>query len=287
MFNLYSYILNDKTNIRKLSCGEQLVTYFTCPLTDKYADLWSHYNYIIYVVEGRKIWHTAHGSYDLQKGSCVFVRAGASKVEQNFDSDFCYLLFFMPDEFICDVLKTKTTPMYRSERKFNPIIAINTTDSINSFFYSMVPHFTANRQPDQSLLNLKFRELILTIADNPANSEVLSCFNSMMQEPQSITIQRVMEDNYCFNLRLEDFAKLCARSLSAFKRDFSKLYNTTPGKWLIEKRLDHALHLITHTDKTVSEAAFDSGFENASHFSRVFRQRFGSSPMSVRRQKVA
>lgn len=152
----------------------------------------------------------------------------------------------------------------------------------------MIPHFSANRQPDQSLLNLKFRELILTIADNPANSEVLSCFNSMMQEPQRTTIRRVMEDNYCFNLRLEDFAKLCARSLSAFKRDFSKLYNTTPGKWLIEKRLDHALHLLTNSDKSVSEAAFDSGFENASHFSRVFRQRFGNSPMSIRRQqKVA
>lgn len=109
-----------------------------------------------------------------------------------------------------------------------------------------------------------------------------------LQEPRSVTIQRVMEENYCLNLPLEDFARLCARSLSAFKRDFAKIYNTTPGKWLIEKRLDHALHLLTNTDKTVSEAAFDSGFENASHFSRVFRQRFGGSPMSIRRrQKVA
>jgi transcriptional regulator GlxA family with amidase domain len=151
----------------------------------------------------------------------------------------------------------------------------------------MLPHFQANRQPDQSLLDLKFRELVLTIAENPANSEVLSCFGSMLNEPQSVSLQRVMEDNYCFNLKLEEYARLATRSLSAFKRDFFRVFNTTPGKWLIERRLDHAYHLLTHTDKTVSETAFEAGFESASHFSRVFRQRFGFPPVSMRRQKVA
>ena len=109
----------------------------------------------------------------------------------------------------------------------------------------------------------------------------------LTNEPQSISLQRVMEDNYCFNLKLEDFARLAHRSLSAFKRDFIRVYDTTPGKWLIEKRLDHAYQLLTHTYKTVSETAFEAGFESASHFSRVFRQRFGFPPVSIRRQKVA
>lgn len=287
MYNLYSTIQTDYHNQKKLSCGEQLVTIFTCPLKTKFEDLWSHYNYIIYVVKGKKIWHTANGSYELQKGSCAFVRSGAAIVEQNFDSDFCFMLFFMPDEFITDVLKSKANPIHRSVRRFDPVISINPNAAIESFFDSMLPHFNANRQPDQSLLNLKFRELILTIADNPANGELLSCFSSMLNEPQSISLQRVMGDNYCFNLKIEDFARLAMRSLSAFKRDFMRVFNTTPGKWLIERRLDHAMHLLSHTDKTVSETAFESGFESPSHFSRVFRQRFGFPPISMRRQKVA
>jgi AraC-like DNA-binding protein len=287
MYNLYTKILTDKSNPRTLSAGEKLTTLFTCPLKNKFEDLWSHYNYIIYVVEGRKVWHTAHGSYDLTKGSCAFVRSGASIVEQNFDAEFCFILFFMPDEFITEVLKTKATPIHRSGRTFEPVIRIDTNAAIENFYQSMMPHFNASRQPDKMLLNLKFRELILTIADNPANSELISCFSSMLNEPQSLSLQRVMEDNYSFNLKLEEFARLAARSLSAFKRDFLRVYNTTPGKWLIERRLDHALHLLTHTDKTVSETAFESGFESASHFSRVFRQRFGTPPVLMRRQKVA
>ena len=150
----------------------------------------------------------------------------------------------------------------------------------------MLHYFEASGEPDQSLLELKFRELILTIADNPANGELRSFFCLLLQEPQRISLQRVMEENFCFNLKLEEYARLCSRSLSAFKRDFEKIFQVPPGKWLLEKRLLHAQHLLLHLGKTASEAAFESGFENASHFSRAYRQRFGLSPSASRQQEA-
>jgi len=253
-------------------------------LENKYEDVWSHHNYIIYVMEGRKIWHTAHGSYDLRKGSCMFVRKGACIVEQFYDAAFCMILFFLPDEFICDVLKSKATPIHKPGKKYEPLITIDNNFTVQAFFQSMISYFVSNRDPDQSLLELKFRELILTIADNPANSELLSYFGLLLQEPQAVSLKNTMEDNYCFNLKLEQFAQLSNRSLSAFKRDFQKQYNTTPGKWLLEKRLNHAMHLLTNAGKTVSEASYESGFENRFHFSRAFRQHFGVAPASVKKQ---
>ncbi len=235
-------------------------------------------------MEGRKIWHTAHGSYDLREGSCVFVRKGACIVEQFFEARFCLVLFFVPDDFICEVLKRKSTPIRKFEGKYDPVISIDNSASVQTFFQSMMPYFYSSREPDQSLLELKFRELILAIADNPLNSELLSYFGSLLQEPQSVSLQRVMEDNFCFNLKLEEFARLSTRSLSAFKRDFLRIYSSSAGKWLMERRLNHARHLLTNLGKTVAEAAFESGFENASHFSRAFRQRFGISPLSSRKR---
>jgi AraC-like DNA-binding protein len=284
LYNLYTHISTNLVRFRRFSCGESLLTIFNCGLKNKYEDLWSHHNYIIYVVEGRKIWHTPHGSYDLREGSCVFVRKGASIVEQFFDTEFCFFLFFVPDEFICEVLKRKSTPIHKSGKRYEPIISIDNNAAVQTFFQSMLAYFDAHGEPDQSLLELKFRELILTIADNPTNREVLSYFCSLLQEPQSTSLQRVMDDNYCFNLKLEEFARLSSRSLSAFKRDFLRLYKISPGKWLLEKRLSHALHLLSNMGKTVSEAAFESGFESASHFSRSFRQRFGASPASIKLQ---
>jgi len=260
---------------------------FNCRLRNKFEDLWCHHNYIVYVKEGRKVWHTPHGSFDLQEGTCVFVRKGASIVEQFNDTEFCFFLFFLPDEFICEVLKRKSTPIYKSGKNYDPVIAIDNNTTVQNFFLSMVPYFESSVKPDQSLLELKFRELILTIADNPMNSQLLSYFSSLLQEPQTVSLKKVMEDNLCFNLKLEEFARLSSRSLSAFKRDFIRLYNTSPGKWLMEKRLEYSLHLLTNMHKTVAEAAVESGFENASHFSRAFRQRYGSPPISKKQQVSA
>jgi transcriptional regulator GlxA family with amidase domain len=150
----------------------------------------------------------------------------------------------------------------------------------------MKTYFDSSREPDPALLELKFRELVLTAAENENNSLLLSYFSSLMAEPQAISLQRIMEDNFMYNLKMEEFARLSSRSLSAFKRDFQKIYNCAPGKWLLEKRLNHSLHLITNLSKPVNEAAFESGFESASHFSRAFRQRFGIPPASVRQKST-
>ncbi|MFC0771988.1 helix-turn-helix domain-containing protein [Terrimonas alba] len=286
MFNFYEKIVSDPIYHRQLSCGDRLITKYNCPLDNKMQGIWSQHNYIAYVMEGRKIWHTAHGSYDLRKGSCVFVRKGACIVEQFFESVFCIVLFFVSDEFVCDVLKSKATPLTKAGRKFETIMPVERNEAIDAFFYSMMPYFGSAKHPDPSLLELKFREIILTIADNPGNSELQSFFSSLLNQPQAVSLQQIMNDNYCYNLRLEEYAQLTNRSLSAFKRDFQKQFDTTPGKWLLEKRLNHAMHLLSNMNKTVSEAAFESGFENPSHFSRAFRQHFGVAPGSARLQSA-
>jgi AraC-like DNA-binding protein len=284
MYNQYLKIA-DNTSFRQLSCGEALITIFNCPLENKFQDIWCHHNYIIYVMEGRKIWHTPNGSYDLQPPKCVFVRKGACIVEQFFDAKFCLIMFFIPDDFIIDVLKSKANKISAVSKNYLPVIPIPGSYATDTFFHSMMPYFDQGHEPDRSLLELKFRELILSISDNPENNELLSYFSALMNEPQQVSLARIIDENFRFNLKLEDYAKLCCRSLSAFKRDFVKVYNTSPAKWLLSKRLDHARNLLINTGKNVSDAAYESGFENASHFSRSFRDRFGMSPASIK-QKV-
>jgi AraC-like DNA-binding protein len=282
MFNFYESKLQQTERFRLLRCGDSMLTFYNCPLENKFADIWSQHNYIIYITEGKKVWHTAHGSFRLQEGDCVFVRKGATIVEQFFDASFCLVIFFISDEFICDTLKRKSTPITSQLQETEPVTSIHRNEKIEAFFSSMLSYFEGIFDPDPSLVELKFRELVLTVADDPENAGLRSYFCSLLQDPQSVSLQRVMDDNYCFNLKLEAYAQLTNRSLSAFKRDFKKHFNTTPGKWLLEKRLNHSMHLLTNLDKTVSEAAFESGFENSSHFSRSFKERFGVSPIGAK-----
>jgi AraC family transcriptional regulator, exoenzyme S synthesis regulatory protein ExsA len=282
MYNLYETIKSDPGTFRQFTCRKNLISLYNCPLDKKLEDVWSHHNYIVYVVKGKKIWHTPHGSFELAQGSCFFVKKGAGILEQFFDVSFCVVMFFLPDDFITGVLKGTTLNKPSSGKMRHSVAAIDVTPTVQSFFSSMITYFDRQQEPDSMLLELKFKELVLTIADNPRNSELLSYLTSLLQQPEAVSLERVMEENFCFNLKLEEFARLSNRSLSSFKRDFQKIYQTSPGKWLNQKRLQYAMHLLVNLNHTVSEAAFESGFEHPAHFSRCFRDRFGIPPTAVK-----
>ena len=287
MVNFQERLLSYPQYCRQFACGESLITMFSCPpearlMKVKTADLWYKENYILFVLEGKKIWHAADKAYEVGEGSCVLVRKGACLLEQFFDINFCMVLFFLPDEFICETLRKRSSPIAAKNKTWEPIIHLEVTETLTSFFTSMYAYFSSTTDPDKSLLELKFRELILNISDNPNNEDALSYFCSLMSEPQAVSLERVMKENYCFNLKLEQYATLSNRSLSVFKRDFKKYFNTTPGKWLLENRLQRAQWLLSRQGRSVAEAAFESGFENLSHFSRCFKARFGISPVAAR-----
>ncbi len=67
---------------------------------------------------------------------------------------------------------------------------------------------------------------------------------------------------------LHDLAYLSGRSLSA-------LYNTSPIKWIRNRRLDKVKELLTNTSLSVTDVCYSTGFENVTHFSRVFKDRVG------------
>jgi len=86
---------------------------------------------------------------------------------------------------------------------------------------------------------------------------------------------------------MAEFARIAQRSLAVFKRDFNEIYHSSPGKWLLQKRIEYAKHLLDSSKKNVNEIAYDSGFENATHFSRVFKEKFGLSPLQYRKEKYS
>ena len=97
-----------------------------------------------------------------------------------------------------------------------------------------------------------------------------------------IDLEKVMSENYLYNLKVEEFAKLCGRSLSAFKRDFKKAFNTTPSKWIKVKRLAYAKTLLMESNLNINEICYDSGFVNTSHFIKSFKEQYKISPHQFR-----
>lgn len=100
-------------------------------------------------------------------------------------------------------------------------------------------------------------------------------------------LKTVMSENFLYNLKVEEFAKLCGRSLSAFKRDFKTTFDTTPSKWIKTKRLEYSKKLLIESDLNINEICFESGFVNSSHFNKSFKECFNLPPHQFRiRNKI-
>ncbi|HEY0677251.1 MAG TPA: AraC family transcriptional regulator [Chitinophagaceae bacterium] len=282
MVNYYELVKNNPEYFRQFTCNEVLFLNYDCPVKLKKVAKWSEHNYIYYVLSGRKSIHTPDRSVSLRAGSIAFIKKGACIVEQFYEEPFCIVVFIIPDSFIVSFLKNFIPRVETPGKSGNMIIPITTDELIQGFYYSILPFFTSSDKVPEAMIELKFRELLMHILNNPANSELQQYFLQLKDQTSS-PIQDIMEANYAYNLAIEDYARLCNRSVSSFKRDFQSIYKTTPGRWLSEKKLERAKQLLTSTNSTVVDVSFESGFENTAHFCRVFKQRTGITPLQYRK----
>ena len=84
-----------------------------------------------------------------------------------------------------------------------------------------------------------------------------------------------------FNMPLTKFSYLTGRSLTTFKRDFNKIFGSTPQRWLTKRRLQLAHYLLSEKRQKPVEVYREAGFEDLSHFSYAFKKQFGYAPKEV------
>jgi AraC-like DNA-binding protein len=169
---------------------------------------------------------------------------------------------------------------YTSEKHVNSsaVICLNPDPLFISYFESLAPYLQLNAEDNAGLITLKLREAILLLLKaDPGMKNILFDFS----EPGKIDLEAFMTKNYHFNVDLNRFAYLTGRSLATFKRDFDKLFHTTPSRWLLQRRLREAHYLIKEKGKTASAIYLDLGFEDLSHFSFAFKKQYGLAPTSV------
>ena len=145
-----------------------------------------------------------------------------------------------------------------------------------NYMSSLLPYLEIFKQENaKELLNVKVKEAIITLLlEQPQMKQILFDFSS----PPKIDLKPFMLQHYHFNVELKRFAYLTGRSLSTFKRDFEHAFGMPAGRWLMQKRLEQAYYLIKKKRRSVSGVYLEVGFEDLSHFSYVFKKRFGVPP---------
>ncbi|NLR64309.1 helix-turn-helix transcriptional regulator [Chitinophaga varians] len=161
------------------------------------------------------------------------------------------------------------------------IVLLNADSYLENYVNSLAPYTKVSAVYADALVVLKAKELVLLLLQtNPALKHALFDFGA----PGKIDLVAFMNTHYRYNVGLDRMAFLTGRSLSTFKRDFQKTFNTTAGRWLTRRRLEEANYLIARKGKAASEIYLDLGFEDLSHFSAAYKRAFGKTPSQERRR---
>ena len=286
MLNLYTTI-RDRDGFNKLMVRELLFVEYTCMREETKFGLWSNTNYFAFITSGKKMWRTIYHSYIVGDEDILFIKKGANLTHQFFDEQFCAIFVFIPDEFIQSFLKKHSSFLKGNQRDLSgqdAVLPIENNEILKNYTLSIATYLSANYQLEEKLIILKLEELLLNLVSNGKYQALTDYFVSLCQS-ESYHMERVMEENFAYNLKLEEYAELCHMSLSTFKKNFKKTYHVSPAKWLKYKKLDLALHKILTSNLPVAQIAFECGFEATSHFIRVFKQEYGLTPLQYRQKK--
>lgn len=163
----------------------------------------------------------------------------------------------------------------KMNKQYDSVLLLKSNQAFRNYVDSLLPYVESGNTISEQLVRIKIREAVLIFLEaNPELRHILFDFS----EPGKIDLEAYRNEHYSFTGELKEFAYLTGRSLSTYKRDFRKTFQTTPCKWLMKKRLEVAFFLIKVRRMRPNEASIEVGFKDYSHFSFVFKKAFGVAP---------
>ena len=217
----------------------------------------------------------------LLAGDCVFLRkdhrlvvdAWAPEDGQPFQS----VALFFCRHFLHSYyrgLSRRELPL-DARRNEEPVLKIPSGPELESLFLSLTPYLDSAESLPEEVAWLKRLEGLRCVLAADRNFYA-SLFD--FAQPWKVDLLGYMEENYMYDLSVPELARYTGRSLSAFKRDFKKVSDLTPEKWILRRRLQEAHRLLAAGGGRVADAMLEAGFKDPAFFSRAYKREFGYSP---------
>lgn len=143
-------------------------------------------------------------------------------------------------------------------------------------FHKIIDDFECRGYYDDIHRNTLFLNILSAIS-NAVNPITKKSYPPIFKE-----VLDTIENNYFKKFSLQNLAKTFSISTSTLKRYFNKYTSKTPIDYINHIRLDRAKLMLVESNMSISEIAFNVGFDDALYFSKFFKKKIGVSPKKYR-----
>ena len=272
-------IKNSITGYKHLDIGNIKIAFTIVCSDDLFRDVYFNSNTLYLVKSGKAIIQTKSDEFILNKGEIILIKqhtiVDIKKFKDENGDDFQSFIFQLFPDFIVSCTEKNRLDKVPAQVIDNDIIRINNADDFWRFSESLNLFFENQAGNQKELIKNKTFEAVELLVNQ--NKDLLN-FLLQNSKPTKIDLYEFMIHNVLSNNSVEELAQLTGRSLSAFKRDFKEVFNTTPHRWIMEQKMDLAEELLTKKQMKSSDFYQFLGFEELSHFSMSYKKIKGVPP---------
>ena len=135
-----------------------------------------------------------------------------------------------------------------------------------------------NRQIINATINLILLKLISLFPKTKQESKI--------RPEKTLNFSKLISETISDNLTVTDYADKLNITTEKLNEICKENFGDSPKKIILDKKITESKRLLYFTNLSIKEIAYRLGFEDSSYFSRIFKQKTGSSPSDFKNKST-
>ena len=235
---------------------------------------------IVFVEKGRSTCTINNKQYKIKKGDLLLINSGIShNTAEKKSPDLAFIILGIKNLQFKNMSKNQLIA-----QESLPIISIYKTQPELSHFFSIFNAITkinvANNQVSINSCTSYLLQALLVFLNDIQSSNIKTADK---EYSLGLRIKEYIDTHYLDDITLSDIAKALNISSYYLSHSCKKYLGSAPMQYIISQRIKEAQKLLINTDLTITEIAFQCGYNNSNYFQSVFNNMVGMPPGKYRK----
>ncbi|WP_342598324.1 AraC family transcriptional regulator [Psychrobacillus sp. FSL H8-0483] len=243
----------------------------------------------VFVVKGEAIFQINKDEIVVRRGDGLFINSGCLHMAKDKNQSGCvYICFNVSPHFVLslELYTTYVSPYIRATNL--PYLYINANELWGKNILEAILKIKQLIERKSQYFEIDITMQLALIWKNL----IINGFQPEYVQTEMLKSQRMKQMlswihlHYAEKIMLDDIAKAGQLSRSESCRYFKKVLNTTPLNYVVDYRIQKSLILLQQAEMSITEVAYQVGFNSTSYFIEKFRASMKKTPLAYKKIKM-